>query len=85
MHHDQSDAAAHLAVAAVRSAFEQLPGAESLQLDVTGVGAFSVELQQTIRAEALKRTILATVAVLLVLIVAFRNIRFLLLGSQLGP
>lgn len=69
------------AVTAIRTAFKQVPGSSALHFDVTGVGAFSVELQRTIRAEAMKRTILATAAVLFVLLIAFRNLRFLLLAS----
>jgi predicted exporter len=50
-------------------------------LELTGVGAFGVELQQTIRAEAKKRSILATSALLLVLLVVYRNLRYLLLAT----
>ena len=46
------------AVNAVRAGFEALPGSAALTLDITGVGAFSVELQETIRAEATLRSVL---------------------------
>lgn len=69
------------AVEAVRSAFSQLPGSDALALDITGVGAFSVELQETIRAEATLRSVLASGALLLVLLVVFRNLRMVLLSA----
>lgn len=69
------------AMMAIRSAFQQLPDADTLQLDITGVGAFSVELRTTIHAEARMRTFLATAGVLLILVIAFGNLRFLLLAS----
>jgi len=69
------------AVDAVRQAFSALPEASSLSLEMTGVGAFSVELRQTIRAEATKRSILASGALLLVLLIVFRRPRLLLLAA----
>ena len=73
------------AVDAVKKAFssasQSLGFASSPDLDVTGVGAFGVELQQTIRAEARKRTILATGALFLVLLIVYRSPRFLLLAT----
>ena len=69
------------AIHAVQQAFTALPAAASLSLEMTGVGAFSVELRQTIRAEAMKRSILASGALLLVLLVAFRSLRLLLLAA----
>jgi len=74
-------AAQSRAVRAVRQAFEKIPGTESLQLELTGVGAFSVELQNTIRAEAQKRSILAIVALLTVLLVLYRRLKLLLLAA----
>lgn len=69
------------AVDAVRSAFRAVPGNDALTLDITGVGAFSVELQETIRAEATLRSVLASVALLLVLFIVFRNVRMLILSA----
>jgi predicted exporter len=69
------------AVGAVRSAFDALPDAEELNLDITGVGAFSVELRETIQTEATKRSIMASAALLLVLLVVFRNLRMILLAA----
>ena len=69
------------AVHAVRSAFAALPDAETLNLEITGVGAFSVELRETIQAEATKRSIMASAALLLVLLVVFRNLRMILLAA----
>ena len=69
------------AVDAVHSAFRALPDNDALTLDITGVGAFSVELQETIRAEATLRSVLASIALLLVLFVVFRNVRMLFLSA----
>ncbi len=69
------------AVDAVKTAFGALPGSEALTLDVTGVGAFSVELQETIRAEATLRSVLASIALLFVLYVVFRNVRMLFISA----
>ena len=69
------------AVDAIRTSFGGLPGSERLTLDVTGVGAFSVELQDTIRAEATLRSVLASAALLLVLFVVFRNLRMLFVSA----
>ena len=69
------------AVATVRAAFASLAGTEGLALEMTGAGVFGVELQKTIRAEAQKRSILATVALLLVLFAFFRSPRYLFLAT----
>lgn len=69
------------AIRAVRREFSTLPDATTLNLEITGVGAFSVELQKTIQAEAKKRSILASGALLLVLVVVFRNARLFLLAA----
>jgi predicted exporter len=69
------------AITTVRRAFAALPKAASQTLEITGVGAFSVELQETIRAEATARSIFASVALLLVLLVVFRSPRLLLLSA----
>jgi predicted exporter len=74
-------AAQALAILAVQKAFLNIGGSSELKLEMTGVGAFGVELQGTIRAEAKKRTILATGALLLVLLVVYRKPRFILLAA----
>lgn len=63
---------------------QQLPGQQptgqpDLKLDVTGVGPFGVELRQSIQAEATLRSILASIAVVLVLLLLYRSLRLLLL------
>jgi predicted exporter len=65
----------------IRQAFDHLPGSESLRLELTGVGAFGVELQETIRAEAQKRTIMATSVLLFILFAVYRKISWLLLAA----
>lgn len=69
------------AIDTVREAFAAMPDSTSLRLEMTGVGAFSVELQQTIRAEATKRSVLASAALILVLLVVFRQPRLVLLAA----
>lgn len=69
------------AVLAVKKAFANLPGSASLNLELTGVGAFGVELQNTIRAEAKKRTLLATSTLLLVLLLVYRKLHWLFLAT----
>ena len=77
-----TDIAAQIhAVETIKSAFSSLNPAASLQLDLTGVGAFGVELQRTIRAEATWRSVMATLMILLVLSVAYRRTRLVLLSS----
>lgn len=69
------------AIAAIRTAYANIPAAGNTALDITGVGAFSVELQETIRSEATRRSILAALALLTVLIVFLRKPRYLLLAA----
>lgn len=69
------------AIEVVQRAFAELPGAAALQLEMTGVGAFGVELQETIRAEAEKRTMLAIGVLVLVLLLVYRSLRMLLLAA----
>jgi predicted exporter len=74
-------AAQDLAIDAIRAEFSALDETNTLDLDITGVGAFSVELQKTIRAEATLRSLFASLALLLVLFVVFRDLRLLLLSA----
>ena len=74
-------AAQAAAVDTIRAAFAELPGSDALDLEITGVGAFSVELQETIRAEATLRSVLASLALLLVLYALFRNVRMLFVSA----
>jgi predicted exporter len=69
------------AVELVKNAFADLPQSGRVSLEITGVGAFGVELQDTIRAEAQKRTILAISVLLLVLVLVYRKPRLLLLAA----
>lgn len=69
------------AVETIRSAFASVDPPGSLQLELTGVGAFGVELQRTIRAEATWRSIMASLMILLVLSVAYRRTRLVLLAA----
>ena len=69
------------AIAAVKTTFAKIPGSDALELEITGVGAFGLELQKTIRVEAKKRSILATSALLLVLLAVYRSPRLLMLAT----
>ncbi len=69
------------AVARVNEVFASLSDDPQIALEITGAGAFGVELQKTIRAEAQKRSVLASVALILVLFVFFRSPRYVLLAS----
>jgi len=78
-------AAQQRALEAVRLAFAALDTPESLELEITGPGAFGVELQRTIRAEAEWRSMLAVGGLLLVLLLAYRRPRLMLVaGVPLG-
>jgi predicted exporter len=74
-------AAQEQAITLIRQAFTDLPNSNSVKLELTGVGAFSVELQKTIRAEAQKRTILAMTALLVILLFIYRKIQLVLLAA----
>ena len=69
------------AIDLVKTAFHELPDTDRLTLDITGVGAFSVELQETIRKEATIRSVLASLALMLVILVVFRKPRHVLLAA----
>lgn len=74
-------AAQREAVEAVRSAFAALPNASNLDLEITGAGAFGVELQEIIRAEATLRSILAIGSLMVVILLAFRSARLIVLSA----
>jgi len=74
-------AAQQQAVLAVEEAFANLSDSNIQMLEMTGVGAFGVELQKTIRAEVKKRTLLATCVLLMVLLAVYRKPRLLLLAT----
>jgi predicted exporter len=69
------------AIARIRQVFESATDDSELNLDITGPGAFGVELQQIIRAEAKFRSVLASIALLVVVFLFFRKPRYLLLAS----
>lgn len=69
------------AIEKIQSAFALLGPAGSLQLELTGFGAFGVELQRTIRSEATWRSITATLMIMLVVAVAYRSTRMVLLAA----
>ena len=68
-----------LAIDSIKMAFSNIAQDSGMDLELTGVGAFGLELQQTIKAEAKRRTILASAALMLVLLIFYRKPRLLLL------
>ena len=66
------------AVAAIRAAFGAPGSAETLQLHLTGPGVFAVESRRAIQHDARRLTLIATVAVSLLLLLVLRSPRFLL-------
>ena len=69
-----------VAIEAVREAFDSLSKPPGLTLEMTGVGVFGVELQSLIRSEAQTRSLLASLALALVIGFFYRNLRMLLLA-----
>jgi len=69
------------AIDAVRDAFSSIDGTDAQRLEMTGAGAFGVELQATIRQEATRRSALATAGLFLVLLLFYRKPRYLLLAT----
>lgn len=67
------------AMATIRNAFKEQSSTAGLQLEITGVGPFGVDLQKSIQAEATLRSILASAAVILVLLLLYRSFRLLML------
>ena len=66
------------AVTAIRAAFGASGSAETLQLHLTGPGVFAVESRSAIQHDARRLTLIATVAVSLLLLLVLRSPRFLL-------
>ena len=74
-------AAQAAAVTRVNEVFDSVAGSSELAMEITGAGAFGVELQEIIRAEAKKRSALASVALLIVLFIFYRRPRYLLFAA----
>ena len=66
------------AVAAIRAAFGAAGPAEAMQLQMTGPGVFAVESRRAIQHDAQRLTLIATIAVSLLLLLVLRSPRFLL-------
>jgi predicted exporter len=69
------------AIGTIHDALASLDPSGEFELDTTGVGAFGVELQRTIRREATLRSIAASLMLLIVLAVAYRGPRKVLLAG----
>ena len=74
-------AAQEQAILAVKQAFLKISDSNSVKLEMTGVGAFGVELKKTIREETKKRTMMAMSVLLLVLLIVYRKPRLLILAA----
>ncbi len=70
-----------LAIETIRNAFSDINKPDGVEIEITGVGAFGVELQEIIRAEAKKRTMLASAVLMLILLLIYRKPRLLLIVS----
>lgn len=66
------------AVAAIRAAFDAAGTAEVLRLHLTGPGVFAVESRRAIQQDARRLTLIASIAVSLLLLLVLRSPRFLL-------
>ncbi|MDH3465207.1 MAG: MMPL family transporter [Gammaproteobacteria bacterium] len=69
------------AVEAIQNILVNVQNFDPEKIEITGVGAFGVELQDVIQSEATKRSVLASVGLALVLILAYRRWRPLLLAG----
>ena len=65
------------AIDRVHETLAGLEGPGPVSIDITGVGAFGVELQGLIRSEAAKRSALAALALALVLLVVYRRLSYI--------
>ena len=70
-----------LAVQAIRAALAGDDETRSLRPQLSGPGAFAVELRDVIHSEARNRSILASIALALVLLVAYRRLSFLIIAA----
>jgi predicted exporter len=68
------------AITGIESAFERSRGDPAARLVVSGPGAFSVLMKERTRSEASSRGALATVAVIVIMLVAYRSARILFAG-----
>ena len=70
------------AVAAIRAAFASTTEPLQLQLHLTGPGVFAVESRRAIQHDARRLTLIATIAVSLLLLLVLRSPRFLLWAAM---
>lgn len=68
-------------IAAIRDAFSALEGVGEASLLITGAPAIAVASRETIRSEAQLASIAATLAVALILLIAYRSLRLWLLSA----
>lgn len=68
------------AVAAIRESFAAVKGNRSVELLLSGPGAFSVEANATITQDAVRLSLLNTLAITLLLAAVYRSLRVILLG-----
>jgi len=69
------------AVSAIRKILSESVGFDAEKIEISGVGAFGVELQHTIQSEATKRSIFASIGLALVLFFAYRRLTPLILAA----
>jgi predicted exporter len=68
------------AVASIRESFAAIKGNRPVELLMTGPGAFSVEANATITRDAVRLSLLNTLAITLLLAAMYRSVRVILLG-----
>ncbi len=76
--------AQRLAIAEIRGAFDSLPQARQLRLELAGPAYFAVGSEETIRRETVLLGIAATAAVAAILLIAFRSATLVALGALPG-
>ena len=69
------------AVEVIRKTLLQSIGLTEDKIEISGVGAFGVELQHTIQSEATRRSVLASIGLALVLFLAYRRFAPLVLAA----
>ena len=69
------------AVAAIQGAFRDLPATTGTTLRISGPSVFAVEARRTIRGEAQMLSVAASLGVSLLLLLAFRSLRLMLLAA----
>ena len=71
----------HQAISYIHDAFQEIAGSPPLTLRVSGAPAYAVESRRGIQREVTMLSLLATCAVVLILLLVFRSLRLILLAA----